>query len=212
MPGVNLINFESSTGTAYFRGNPFCDANINRQFLQLSAGQNVYGGALTGFNGRGFPICLSPNQLLQNDYLFASGTTFYPGSTCTFAGSSAVFTGSETLQFQTMECQPGDLMAVSFVDTLSGTISGLGGSLVFKTGDGTTVATNNFATTPGVAGFSHGSSPGSTLWTTTVRGQTLQQFIFRVPSGASKFTGTLTTTGGAGTYSLTSLAIYRAGT
>lgn len=213
-PPGNLINFESSTGIAYFRGNPFCDANITRQFLQPSAGQNIYGSNMIGFNGRSFPMCLSPNNLLQNDSLFASGTTFYPGSTCTFAGSSAVFTGAQTLHFETMACQPGDLIAVSFLDTLSGTITALGGSLVFSTGGASpvTVATQNFSTSPGVAGFTFGSSPGSTLWNTTARGSTIQQFVFRVPPGASNFTGTLTTTGGSGTYSLTSLAIYKGGT
>lgn len=189
----------------------------NGQFLQSEAGLQIHGSVM-GWNGINFPPCLSPNQCMQPNWNFVTaGLALYPGSSgCTNQTSvvhspqtnAVSMTGAATLQFATMDVKPGELIYVTMVDKVVGTISTLVGSMVFKTADGITVATTAFSQTPSVADWHYNPVTLSPNWATSVHDWAFEGFVFRVPIGASEMTGSFSTTGG-GNYYISELAIYR---
>jgi hypothetical protein len=223
---VNIVQFGGTPGIrgsqVFFERCQFTDTASNNtnvpngQFLQPEAGLQIF-GSVCGWNGINFPPCLSPNQCMQPNWNFAiAGLALYPGSSgCTNQTSvvhspqtnAVALTGAATLQLATMDVKPGELIYVTMYDEVVGVISSLAGSMVFKTADGVTVDTAAFSQTPSVADWHFNPVTLAPNWSTAVHGWAFQCFVFRVPIGASKMTGSFSTTG-AGTYYISELAIY----
>lgn len=174
----------------------------NRQFINTSAADNIFGSVVCAAinNSSMWVPAVSPGNLINPDWNFASGgLTFYPGSSgCTNQTSvvhspqtnAVAMVGNALLPFATMDVNPGEVICMSMYDKASGQLAAVGGSVIFETADGITVATESFATTTPIPLFANSAlAPG---FTAASRDWTLEQFAFRVPSGASKMTGNLT--------------------
>jgi hypothetical protein len=169
------------------------------QFLIATAGLNARGKTI-GFNGNNYPTALSPDNLMQPDWNFASGgLTFYPGSSGVTNQAvvvhspqtrAASFTGAATLHLSTMAMVPYEIIQVWWYDKVVGTITSVGGVMTFLTEDGVTISTSNFS------------------GNTSVHDWTSAFFQFFAPAGTSKMTMTITTAG-AGNYYVSELQVYR---
>lgn len=183
-----------------------------RQFINFTPGPGIYGN-VKGFNGINFVPAISPDNLMNADWNFASGgLSFYPGSSgCTnqtsvvppatavtpvAATNAILMSGTASLHFDTMPVKPGMIVLIQWADLLAGTTGALGGSVIFKSGTGTTISTDSF--TPACSApnyYLRNSGVLAPNFTTVPRGTFTQQcFAFRAPSGATQMTGNIATT------------------
>lgn len=189
-----------------------------RQFVNFDAAfvENIY-GQIAGYNGMNMVPALSPGNLMNPDWNFASGTlAAYPGSAnvtnqtsvvptteTTAATNAALLSGSASLNFSDMSVKPGAIIYMSFLDQLSGTLAGIGGAMNFYSPTGTLIESfplNTEAQVPNFAGFFGGNTLAPAFNTTQRTGWTNQQFAFRAPPGSGYMNGNIGTAVGTVTF------------
>lgn len=211
----DYVNFNGNGNPTVvrFQDTPVYDINPNRVFLCSAAFSNAY-GTTVGWNANNFAFVPSSNQNMQANGTFATGDlSFFPGATATYATPSqfggqgaASFTGSQTLPSQTYAVNPGEIIYALFFDFFNGSGT-IAGNAVFKTADGTTVATTALGPASSIPNFQPADLAHN--WGVSVHQNAMERFVFLVPQGASTMQITISTTGLTGIYILTGFFVHR---
>lgn len=145
--------------------------------------------------------------------IFGPGVNITSQYGITNAAQLASQNGTCTLQLSTWDVNPGELIFISFYDAINvgGFTSFAGSQVSYTTADGIAVGTAALTQAAGVPNFTPGGANLNPNWGSGGgRYWTYQNFVFRVPTGASKMTMNITATNTAtgSTYNATNFCIY----